>query len=361
VARKSAGSQQSTGKRWLIGIVSQLLVLAIPVGFAYFMYRSEQAEVAQRADADRAEQATRGTLFARGKLGEMLELCGKGWTNLGLTTYDEPVALAWTRKGLYGYFHQGADPTSLRQLRCDAAGTSKGPRVSHPLHEQLPAEAPTQSEQDESKGEWRRAVEDASARPLEASEVAVELLAHPVTGHVLTRRWRSGDGGAVPSVEPQGAPAFASLLPAGQIAAAASSTVAPLPALRGHRWTVETDAAFGLLYKQIPKGALISELRFEDEKIEVEIQHPTKAFDGKPDAPYGDKDFDEYGVADLDWWYPRSELGFSCGQGTPLADVQAQYAAARANAGPRIAWAWFSCSTAYSNGRVGTWHIVSVR
>ncbi len=333
----------------------QLGVLMIPVGFGYFMYRSDQAERARQAQAEQAEQVSRGALFARGNLGEMLGLCRPGWSNLGFS-YQEPVGLAWSRRGLFAYFHQGSDSSSLRQLRCDASGGSSGPRFQLPLKEQLPAEAPTTSEQEASSGDWNRAVLDASSHPLEASELGVELLLHPVTGHVLTRRWRSAEGGVVASVEPADAPPFASLLQAGQIGASVLSP--PLQPLRRHRWAAETETAFALLYKEVPKGARISELRFEDDKIEVEIQHPTPSGEGPP-APYGDKSFDEYGIADSDWWYPRSELGFNCAKGTRLSDVHAQFVAAQANVG-RIAWAWFSCSTAYSNGKNGVWHLVRV-
>jgi len=342
----------------MLGILSQLAVLAIPAGFGYLMYRNEQAEQVQREKAAQAETATRGTLFTRGNLGEMLELCSKGWANLGFS-YQDPVALAWSRKGLFAYFHEGTDASSLRQVRCEPAGSSRGPRFDHPLHAQLPAEAPTKTEQETTEGDWNRAVAGAQ-HPLEASELAVELLRHPVTGRVVARRWKAGASGAVAAVEPEDAPEFGSLLPAGQIGAVAASAPPALAPRPRHRWTAEPDAVFALLYKEVPKGARISELRFEDDKIEVEIQHPTHAFDGKPDAPYGDKDFDEYGIAEQDWWYPRSELGFNCARGTPLADVRAKFLAARANAGTRIAWAWFSCSTAYSNGKDGAWHVVSL-
>jgi hypothetical protein len=339
----------------MLGIVSQLAVLMIPVGFGYFMYRSEQAERAQQAQVQQAEEASRSALFARGNLGEGLKLCRDGWSNLGFS-YQEPVALAWSRKGLFAYFHQGSDPSSLRQLRCEAGGGSLGPRFDHPLHAQLPAEAPTTSEQEASSGDWNRAVLDASARPLESAELGVELLRHPVTGRVLTRRWKAGAGGAVATVEPADAPAFASLLPAGQIGAVAASAATPLQPLGRHRWAAETEGAFALLMKEMPKGARVSELHVEDDKIELQIQHPTPNAEGPP-APYGDKTFDEYGVADNDWWYPRTETGFGCASGTPLADVHAKFLAA-SSSGQRLAWAWFSCSTAYSNGREGVWHVV---
>jgi hypothetical protein len=90
----------------------------------------------------------------------------------------------------------------------------------------------------------------------------------------------------------------------------------------------------------------------------VQIEWPTPAFDGDPPAPYGDKSFDEYGVAGSDWWYPRTEPGFGCREGQDLSAVRAAYEQAAARlAGHTPAFAWFSCSPAYSNGKRGAWHL----
>jgi len=346
--------QASLARRWTLGIISQLAVLMIPVGFGYFMYRSEQAERARQAQVDQAETVSRSALFARGRLGEMLDLCQKGWVNIGFS-YQEPVALAWTRRGMTAFFLQGSDQNSLRIVRCDGSGTSRGPRVRHPLHEQLPAEAPPREEEEDARSTWLRAVSEASRRSLEASESAFELLQHPVTGRVLARRWRAGAEGATATVEPADAPAFALLVEAGQLSPV-GARLPPLEALKRHTWTVETEPAFAFLAKAIPKGARISELRFEPDEIEVRIQHPTPRGEHERPAPYGDKSFDEYGIADSDWWYPRDEASFGCAAGAPLETVHLQFLSAYR--GERLEWAWFSCSTAYSNGRDGVWHLV---
>ena len=51
--------------------------------------------------------------------------------------------------------------------------------------------------------------------------------------------------------------------------------------------------------------------------------------------PFGDRSFDEYGVADMDWWYPRDDPGFGCRTGQPLAVVRAAFDAALAGLGGR--------------------------
>ena len=340
--------------RWLLKQVPGLIVVAVIGGFVYSMWRSEQAAYQQQAAAQKAEESARAALFARGQLGEMLDLCQKGWVNIGFS-YQEPVALSWTRRGMTAFFLQGTDQNSLRVVRCDASGVSRGPRVSHPLHEQLPAEAPPKDEQEASSSAWLRAVSEASSRSLDASETAFELVQHPVTGRVLSRRWRAGAEGATATVEPADAPAFALLVEAGQLQPVGAKLPA-LSALKRRDWTVETEPAFAFLSKAMPKGARISELRFEPDEIEVRIQHPTARGENEPKAPYGDKSFDEYGIADSDWWYPRDESSFGCAAGVPLETVHLQFL--NAHRGERLAWAWFSCSTAYSNGRDGVWHLV---
>jgi len=340
--------------RFLLKQLPGLIPVAIIAGFGYFMWRTDQATYEQQAAAQKAEESARASLFARGQLGEMLDLCQKGWVNIGFS-YQEPVALAWTRRGMTAFFLQGSDQNSLRVVRCDASGTSRGPRVSHPLHEQLPAEAPARGEEEDARSTWLHAVSEASRRSLEASESAFELLQHPVTGRVLARRWRAGAEGATATVEPADAPAFALLVEAGQLQPV-GARLPPLQALKRHTWTVETEPAFAFLAKTIPKGARISELRFEPDEIEVRIQHPTPRGEHERPAPYGDKSFDEYGIADSDWWYPRDEASFGCAAGAPLETVHLQFLSAYR--GERLEWAWFSCSTAYSNGRDGVWHLV---
>ena len=224
--------------RWLLKQVPRLIVVAVIGGFVYSMWRSEQAARQHQEAINAAEQAGRETLFARGNMGAMLDLCQKGWVNIGFS-YQEPVALAWTRRGMTAFFLQGSDQNSLRVVRCDASGVSRGPRVSHPLHEQLPAEAPPKDEQEESGSAWLRAVSEVSSRSLDASEAAFELVQHPVTGRVLSRRWRAGAEGATATIEPADAPAFALLVEAGQLQPVGARLPA-LSALKRRDWTVET-------------------------------------------------------------------------------------------------------------------------
>ncbi len=161
-------------------------------------------------------------------------------------------------------------------------------------------------------------------------------------------------------VEPADAPAFAFLPASAGFEPFPAAAAPPLRHLPRHHWLADAASAFALLSKELPKGARISELTLEDDKLDVQIEFPTPAFDGKPPAPYGDKAFDEYSVTDTAWWYPREIPGFGCPTGSPLEAVQAAFVEARARFGSQpLLRAWYSCSPAYSNGRDGVWHLVA--
>jgi hypothetical protein len=331
---------------------SALLVLGVGAFVAGYAVHRERAERAQREQALRDQVESRRAVFARGQLGEMLSLCREGW-GLG-----EPVALAWTRESVDAYFFLGTDHSSLRQMRCGARGVSRGPRVAHPLEEMLPAEAPSEPVGARAEGEWSRALAEVSSRSLQEGELALELVRHPLTGQVLSRVWRSGERGASAVLDPPDAPPFALLPAAPGFRPAAGESASALRPLRRHRWITETDAAFELLSRELPTGARIAELSLDEDLVDVTIDWPTPAFEGKPVAPYGDKTFDEYGVADTDWWYPRETPGFGCTRGEPLARVRASFSEAAARAGgPPISRAWYSCSPAYSRGGEAAWHL----
>ena len=342
--------------RWVKASLPGLAVMGLLGGTVAVLVHRDRVEGERWLEAEQARTAAREAVFARGQLGEMLELCREGWTG-ELNFNYEPVALAWTRQGVDAYFVQGVDPGSLRQVRCNARGVSRGPRVAHPLDELLPAEAPAEAEA-KVEGEWPRAYAAAASRSLGESDLALELVQHPVTGLVLARQWRSGEGGARATLDPPDAPPFAFLPTSPGFVPVSGSAPRALRALRRHRWLTEEEAAFALLERELPKGAKVAELTLVDDTVDVTVDWPTPAFDGDPPAPYGDKTFDEYGVADMGWWYPRTSPGFGCAQGEPLARVRAAFREARARAGEQgLSRAWYSCSPAYSDGHRPVWHL----
>ncbi|HEX9669538.1 MAG TPA: hypothetical protein VGC93_08650 [Thermoanaerobaculia bacterium] len=346
-------------RRRLGPLVLPALVLA---GVAVFV-RQERDENARRAQEDAAEEAAqraeRLQVFARGSFDPVLELCRAGWRD-ELNVHHEPSALAWTRRSLDGYFLDGTDLRSWRQLRCDANGVRRGPRVAHPLLTPLAEATPeTGSESAAADDEaWRLALERLSAAPRDPRELGVELARHPLTGAVISRRWRGVEGGAGASLEPAGTPPFALLIAEPDFPFAPGAAPPPLRSLPRVRWLEQPDAAFDVVERALPAGARIVELTFGEDEIDLTVESPTPAFDGDPPAPYGDMGFDEYGIAEMSWWYPRTEPGFGCPTGESLADVRAGYAAARARVRGPLIRAWYSCSPAYSDGRRGVWHLV---
>jgi hypothetical protein len=348
MAKRKIGNQ-------LPGVALAAVVVA---GVGFFIYRESVREASQYQQEQEGLRTSRANVLEAGDLGEMLSLCRGGW-EAQLNLHHDPVAIAWTRRGVDGYLFDGVDSGSLRQVRCDERGVSRGPRVRHPLAAQLPAKAASERD-DRAQGEWPAAIARFSALHFEPEDLAFELVLHPATGLPLSRRWRSGPERASAVLEPANAPPFA-FLPTSPgfepFPAALAPALVPLPRFR---WLNESAPAFALLSKELPKGALLSELTLEEDEIEVRVDWPTPAFEGKPTAPYGEKSFDEYGVADSSWWYPREIAGFGCPKGTPLEAVRTAFFEAQARFGSRpLSRAWYSCSTAYSNGRDGVWHLVA--
>ena len=339
----------------LTGVVLAAVVVA---GAAFFIQRESARETAQYREEQEGLRSSRANVFAAGDLGEMLSLCREGWEAQAQLHHD-PVAIAWTRRGVDAYFFDGTDSSSLRQVRCDEGGVSRGPRVDHPLAARLPAEAASERD-DRAQGKWTAAISHFSSHHFEPEDLAFELVLHPATGLPLSRRWRSGPERASAVLEPADAPGFA-FLPASPGFEPFPASLAPaLRPLPRSRWLAAAASAFALLAKELPKGARVSELTLEDDKIDVQVEGSTPAFDGKPPAPYGDKTFDEYGIADMGWWYPREIPGFGCPTGTPLEAVRAAFFEARARFGSQpLSRAWYSCSPAYSNGRDGVWNLVA--
>ncbi len=365
------------GRLWrkLVRAASLLAVPLLMIGAVLALIRRDDARVqreAQRQESNqRALEAARAPVFASREIRPVLSLCRDLWRD-ELKLYFEPAALAWTPEGIDAYFLEGTDRNSLRQVRCSARGVSRGPRVADPTLGLLPAEAPPAAAEatpapaeapqtssgvaaDES-GAVHLDLAALSATRLAPDERAVEFLAHPARGVLLSRRWRAAEGGAVATAEPGDAPAFPLL-----VGSPAFRPVPPPPALQTmprHHWPAEAKAAFKLIETALPRGALISEIQLEDDQISLYVASPTPAFDGKPPVPYGEKEFDEYGVAHTDWWYPREIPGFGCPKGQTLASVEAAFADAQSRfAGRPVASAWYSCSTAYSDGHHGVWRL----
>ena len=99
-------------------------------------------------------------------------------------------------------------------------------------------------------------------------------------------------------------------MPAERFPAVGKAPAALRPRERKH-WLTQDAAAFSLLMKELPKGAKVSELRIDEGEINVTIDWKTPAFNDRPPVPYGEKTFDECGIAHMDYWYPRESPGLA--------------------------------------------------
>lgn len=342
----------STVVQW-IGVLIGVGVLAVVI----VRDRMESAEYLSVTAAEEARQvAERTRLFRQGTLAEILDSCRSGWRD-SLNYYHEPSALAFTRNRIDGYYLDGADARTWRRLECNAHGMKRGPRVERPFLDALPPESPDPGWT--AWGEaWHIALSQIGTERLTDDELGLEVLIHPATLAVIIRRWRGLEGGAKAYVEPPDTPRFTRLIGAKEFRYATGEAPPAIKELQTHNWRQDPDAAFALLAENLPDGALVAELEIADDKIEIRIEWPTPAFDGDPPAPYGDMDFDEYGVANSTYWYPRTDPGLGCREGRHLDAVHADLVQAMSKARARpFQMMWFSCSSAYSDGVHGVWNL----
>ena len=354
---RAARGQRGGALSRLVSAMPALVAIGVIGAFIYRDRQENGERLRQQETEQSARVAEREPVFARGEFDPIFALCRDAWST-ELQMSQRPVALAWTWTTLDGYLLDGIDSSSWRRLSCSANGVQRGPRVARPLLESMPAEA-TPGLDAAADDNWQLALHALSRAPLGPGELAVELLPEPRTGVVLSRRWRGVEGGAKPYLEPADAPPFPALIADPGFAYAPGTAPPPLRTLPRHRWARQADAAFALIEKALPPGAGIVEITLSDDQIELRIESPTPSFEGQPPAPYGDQEFDEYGIADRDWWYPRTDPSFGCEKGQPLAEVRSEFATARARLGTSaLSQAWYSCSPAYSDGHHGVWHLV---
>jgi hypothetical protein len=325
-----------------------LLWLTLIVLFFGFMLWQEQRRQNQNMPPPTtfyAEQA-RDIFAANLTLAQVLQRCSALWDQLNPRVYQRPIALAWQRNGLDAFVLRGDNVYTVRHVRCDAQGVRWGARFSRPLYAPLPAESAV-----------RPGDTDALQIPnIELREplIAVELLKDPETGQTFQRTWSGPELHA--QMQPENAWAFPLLM---QPALASNTALTPLGELPAQYWNENPRRAFELLAHELPADAKIVELNLLEDKIDVSILGPIPGFDKRGPQPYGDKSFDEYGVAENSYWYPREIPGFACRQGLSLEEVIARFKAEGGVDGPIYFRAWFSCSPAYSDGKNGRWSLSS--
>ena len=338
------------------------LLALIPVGlialFMFFENREESARYEEHTREQARQAAAEAQWLAQADFGQAWSRCAEQLSS-ALSIYQQPEAIAWHRGGITAYFQQGIDQSSWRQARCAADGVSAGPRVRLPFAVPLLVEQPAEPDVDVAEDDsWALAVAGLGAIRLEGDLLGVELLRLP-DGGVLRRDWRGLEGAAQAQLRLVG-PGGDADAPFPRLYADSPFSMAPVPAaletLRGRNFAAEPLAALDLIAPTLPPGSLISEISVRPEGIEVTVTGGEFRFDsGDPAAPYAEMDFDEYGVAERSWWYPRQSPGFGCEQGRSLDQVRQMLGERSLRANPTLAW--YSCSPAYSDKRSGVWHL----
>ncbi|MFT3819201.1 MAG: hypothetical protein QM750_16425 [Rubrivivax sp.] len=253
-----------------------------------------------------------------------------------------PLALAWQPGRLDWYVQDGVDLDSMRHFHCDGQTMARGARYRRILAERLPpaADEPRSVLRDLNLFKhYAQPASDASALlALEAAQDPQD----PTRPQPIERRWTA----AGPQTSGPAPADFALLLQPGLPAAAAAAAAPappPLSRLEPRNWLRRPQEAFALLGDHVPPEARVAAIDLCEDSITLTILGRIPNFDGKPPAPYGDASFDEYGVRDASWWYPRDDGTRRCTVGRPLDEVRALYLQHSAAADPAVWSAEYGC------------------
>jgi hypothetical protein len=260
---------------------------------------------------------------------EAFEYCRDRWNaEQSWSHYYIPQAVAYSRAAVDAYYFQGVDTLSLRHFRCTAEGeTYRGFRYQRFGMEHLPAEVGIEPQAQDHSIDWTR---DALGKlEVSADFFAAEFYMAP-DWVLLTRTWRGAE--TLQSHSTPEARDFPILLALAndsiekllQDPTRLNQASALLP-LNATNWSQQPQAAFALLRRELPVDAKILTLRLSADEIDITIAGPIKGFDNDPPSPSGDMEYDEYGIADRSWWYPRPLFENDCKVGQSLQNVIAEF------------------------------------
>lgn len=261
-----------------------------------------------------------------------------------------PDALAWSRERLDWYVTQGVDAHSLRHYACDGDQVTVGQRYQRPLAHRLPAATDAPRDLSRAINLFDRYT-DLPSHNWIALEVAVDPQ-DAVNGALFERVWVNDRQPETP--RSAGLHEFPTLFSQRPAAVTNTSWPALAPLSGATDWLKQPMQVMALLANHLPSDARISEIDVRGASVKVTIAGAIKNFDGKPPAPFGDATFDEYGIRDSTWWYPRDIGG--CVPGYPLSEVSARLEKHHHLNNPRVFNAAFSCrQAAGSLARQGEW------
>lgn len=295
------------------GKLGALLLLAV-AGAGAWLWWEQQADRQQVDDHAQAEVSR----FRQMPLPQAVAHCHALWLR---NHWDQaPLALAWQPGRLDWYVLEGTDGASMRHFSCTGSDFERGARYERVLRERDP---PPQSEARNLLRDLNLFAHYAQSPP-DTGTVALEAAQDPQDPQgpaPIERRW-SLDGHAV-SAGP--AAADFALLFSQRPPVPASTPYPALKRLTPTDWLKQPEAVFALLGDHVPPEARVARLSIGSDRIDLTIRASVPNLDGKPPARFGDATFDEYGVRDADWWYPRDDPSQACAVGHTLAEVRALY------------------------------------
>lgn len=307
-------AKQSALRTNLIQFAVMVVVATVIIALMLWAQAQNERNAARYYAEEQAKLQAAAKAFVELPPAQALAMCREQWhRQLSWSNYYQPQAIAWSRFGVDAYYLQGTDASSLRHLRCEPDGT-----VRRGLRYVRPGMANLQAERSSEAVDTSNWVErELMMQVPEADLVALEIMLLP-DQRVATRRWRGAEQLQATSTPADAA--FPTLLqqPAPSVP---GELLTPLPKPAANGWLRAPQAAFEVLKKSLPADARILKLRLADERIDITIAGPIPAFDNDPPAPSGDMEYDEYGIADRSWWYPREIFPGECRSGQSLEAV----------------------------------------
>ncbi len=316
-----------------------IALVAVLGGMAYWLTQLKEEAELQQVQTD----------LTRMTMAQAIAHCRALWT---AGHYDQaPLAIAWHKDGLDWYVLEGLDNATMRHFGCDGSSVTRGaryPRGAQEVSRQVPAPVnePRSIPIDRNLFTHYSALPEAGLRAFEATE-------HPATGELMERRW-SRDGTLQSTMHDRDFPILFRHQPEG-VALGNHPLLTALPATV---WIRDPARVFALLEKELPRGARIAELSFDDRSITLRILGTFKNDAEKTTAPFGEASFDEYGIRNDNSWYPRDQTGASCRQGHTLNQIIPQFAQATNATNPKVSSATFNCDG--GKGKVtetGSWKL----
>ena len=325
--------------------LSALLLLAL-AGTGAWLWWDQRAERQQVDDHAQTEVSR----FRQLPLALAVAHCHALWLQ---NHWDQaPLALAWQPGRLDWYVLDGTDMASMRHFSCTGAGFERGARFGRVLRERDPAPG----------GQSRNLLRDLNLfafyaqGPADPTTVALEAAQDPLDPQgpaPIERRWSADGTGTTSGAAAADFPQLFSQRPP------APATI-PFPALTRltpNDWLKQPEAVFVLLGDHVPPDARVAHLAISSDRIDLTIRAQVPNLDGKPPAPFGDATFDEYGVRDADWWYPREDPSRACAVGHTLAEVRDLYLQHPSARRPDLLSARYSCNGKAASPTFGSWSL----